>query len=294
MSYNIKLKQSCQKNLRRIAQDQVAKAVDKATDKNLSQGKRVHQARKRCKKLRALLRLFRPGFPDTYEAENRVFRDAAKIFSCIRDADALGECYDKLMECFREEIDLPAMSPLRRKLTLRRNALVEESPDMDAQLGDFSELLSSAAGRVDKWEVEDPRQAIMNGAAKTYRRGRKAMQEAMQEPTDEQLHELRKRVNYTRYQFKILSSAWPAVLHPLRRQYKHVSDLLGDDHDLALLRHTVLDDNEDFHENSRREALVGLIDRRRAMLQAEAFELGEELYVLKPKAFRKWIGAMIG
>src|SRR5690606_10093987 len=150
----------------------------------LSHSGRIHQARKRCKKLRALLRLFRPGFPDIFQSENAGFRDAAKKLSRVRDADALRECYDTLMAEFREEVDLAEMSPIPRKLTLRRNALVEESADMDVQLEEFAESLRSAAGRVEEWTIEDPRKSVLEGVTKTYRRGREAMEKAKLEPTD--------------------------------------------------------------------------------------------------------------
>ncbi len=102
MAYRFNIKWNCDENLRRIAHEQLVKAYDDSTDETLSLGERIHKARTRCK----------------------------KMISRMRDADALGECYDKLMDYFREEVDLPKMSPLGRKLTLRRNALAEESMDI--------------------------------------------------------------------------------------------------------------------------------------------------------------------
>ena len=48
----------------------------------------LHEARRRCKKLRGLLRLVRPAFAD-FARENAAVRDAAALLSHLRDAEVL-------------------------------------------------------------------------------------------------------------------------------------------------------------------------------------------------------------
>ncbi len=67
---------SVEANLRKIAASQINRAIAEIDDPDLEPHKTVHQVRKRCKKLRGLVRLVRDAF-DAYKVENVSFRDAA-------------------------------------------------------------------------------------------------------------------------------------------------------------------------------------------------------------------------
>jgi hypothetical protein len=64
-----------------------------------------------------------------------------------------------------------------------------------------------------------------------------------------------------------------------------LSDLLGDDHDLALLRETLQNAGPALAVEV--DSVLALLDHRRAQLQTQAMLLGERLYAEKPKAFRR-------
>ncbi len=66
-----------------------------------------------------------------------------------------------------------------------------------------------------------------------------------------------------------------------------LSDLLGDEHDLAVFRQTLLAAPDDFGSKKDLQLLLGLIDRRRLELQTNARFFGERLYTEKPK----WLSA---
>src|ERR1700761_6944167 len=73
---------------RAIALSQLDEALSDL-DKGDSDGRSVvHEARRRCKKLRGLLRLVRPALPD-FATENAAVRDAAALLSHLRDAEVL-------------------------------------------------------------------------------------------------------------------------------------------------------------------------------------------------------------
>jgi CHAD domain-containing protein len=81
---------SLQDGVRRIAVEQISAMLGEIDDASLGRDETVHQLRKRCKKLRGLVRLVRPGFEDD-RSENATFRDAARGLSALRDADVLIE-----------------------------------------------------------------------------------------------------------------------------------------------------------------------------------------------------------
>jgi hypothetical protein len=64
-----------------------------------------------------------------------------------------------------------------------------------------------------------------------------------------------------------------------------LSDLLGDDHDLALLATTVAGDESEIKADV--DPVIALIEHRRGQLQTEAFFLGERLFAERPSAFRR-------
>lgn len=64
---------------------------------------------------------------------------------------------------------------------------------------------------------------------------------------------------------------------------KRLSDLLGDHHDLAVLKRTVARVPDDFGGRERVRAFLRFVDRRRIQLQREAHALGQRVYAEKPK-----------
>ena len=118
-----------------------------------------------------------------------------------------------------------------------------------------------------------------------YKRGRAALAAVEKSPSVERLHDLRKRVKDLWYHGRLLEEAWPRVVKAQSKAAHGLSDLLGDDHDLAVLAERVergvatdapIDD----------DAVLGLIARRRAELQAEAVPIARRLYAEPPTAFR--------
>jgi hypothetical protein len=71
----------------------------------------------------------------------------------------------------------------------------------------------------------------------------------------------------------------------LAKRAHRLSDLLGDDHDLAVLRAQVEQAGGSFEHEASRTALVAVIDRRRLSLQGDALRLGATIYDPPPKSF---------
>ena len=73
------------------------------------------------------------------------------------------------------------------------------------------------------------------------------------------------------------------VLGALADELERLADYLSDDHDLALLRQTLIQKTPE--DRTQTEALVAMIDQRRSELEIEAKQLGERIYVERPKDF---------
>lgn len=290
MAFRFKRQESIRDGVRRIADEQIGKTVEELDDSDLSDAGKVHQLRKRCKKLRGLIRLVRPGFEDVYQRENAWFRDTARALSTLRDSKTIIDAFDGLMDHFGDKVGRSEFDPTRRELVARREHLQQEEIDLPQRLGTARERMEQARDRIGGWNGGINRKALAAGLTKTYERCRRDLKQARKSPTPEALHEWRKRVKYHWYHIRLLENAWPELFAAVGEAAKQVSDQLGDDHDLAVLRSTVLDDPEPFGGAEQIEQLAGLIDRRRGQLQKRAFRKGRRLFCEKPKRFSdRWL-----
>ncbi len=98
MSYTLHPDAPLTDAVRDVARDQIDAAVEALEGASGDLEEAVHDTRKRCKKLRGLLRLVRPGLGKTYAKENAAFRELARTFSDIRDAQVLVQTIDGLAE----------------------------------------------------------------------------------------------------------------------------------------------------------------------------------------------------
>ncbi|NJK27804.1 MAG: CHAD domain-containing protein [Coleofasciculaceae cyanobacterium SM2_3_26] len=81
--YQLTTKETVSNGIKRVAQEELDRAIAQLSGQTEeSHEEAIHDARKRLKKLRALLRLVRDRLgQDAYERENLCFRDAARKLS---------------------------------------------------------------------------------------------------------------------------------------------------------------------------------------------------------------------
>ncbi|QDT63985.1 CHAD domain-containing protein [Calycomorphotria hydatis] len=283
MAYRLRQGKSVGKSVRMVAIEQIDKAIAEIESPELDRHEVVHQVRKRCKKLRGLLRLVRPEFED-YSTENKFFRDLAGNLSYVRDAQSIIECFDALMQRFKDQVDVAAFQSIRDELESRRRNVADDQEGLNRKLDEFLVHIREAKSRVSDWEIDEKEfDAVESGLSKTYQRGRKALDEAYDEPSPEAFHELRKRVKYHWYQQRLLRNIWPQLMKAECHETSRLADLLGDDHDLAVFRQQLLTEPDRYADEATLQALIGLIDRRRIELESEARPLADRLFAEKPK-----------
>lgn len=263
MTYAFLHDESVPDGVRRIMDEQLVRARTQLTDPKSPREKRVHDARKRLKETRALLRLVREPLGDQFAVENAWFRDAGRELAAVRDADAVLEALEKL--------DIPARlrGRVKKKLTAVRNAV-----PLDELIDRSIEQLVLAQARLDLWpRLEDSFDTLAAGLLRTYRDGRRAMQEAK---TPEELHEWRKHVKTHWYHVRLLEHLWPDMMKPYAGVLEDLSHALGDHHDLHVLRESVPDPPP---------ALVEAVESRQRELKATAARIGSRVYAERPNAF---------
>ena len=271
--------------LRRCAREQLEGALHELTEEVESDPvKAVHEARKSLKKERSLLRLGRATLDRAQRRrENESFRDAGRRLSGVRDADVMLQALDAISDRYSGQVPKTSFDAVRERLAARREA-ARAALVASESIGLASEELRSALQRTDAWRLRRGGwKAIAPGLSRSYKRGRKAFKRARGGPSTENLHEWRKRCKDLWYHLRLLSSAAPETMEGHAGDAHRLSELLGDDHDLAVLRQAVaaLEDEVAVDVGP----LFGLIDHRREQLQTQAWLLGERLYAEKPSAF---------
>jgi CHAD domain-containing protein len=276
--------------IRRVARGQLDLArAELAESPKRKLANAVHDTRKSLKRLRATVRLARGAIGDEiYRRENAAFRDSGRRLSGVRDASVLIETLDALEEVSGDDLPRGATATLRERLEDARRQALESLRADDALVAAVVADIEQARTRTATWSFEiDSFEALEPGLRRIYRRGRKAMRRAQADPTDENLHEWRKRVKDLWHAEQILRPAAPKKMKKLAKRMHALSDLLGDDHDLAELGVCVERHPECFDDHMAQTAQFAVIDRRRHEFQRQAFALGQKLYRGSPNQFVK-------
>lgn len=285
MAYRLKAGESVNDALIRIAREQLGKAIAEIDDSKLDPHETVHQVRKRCKKLRGLLRLVRPALGKVYKQENACFRDAARRLSFVRDAQTLVETLDDLTTFYADSLAPDFAAAVHAELVERRNTVADNEMDLEGRLAQVRAVLRSAHDRAGTWQLaDDDFAAVAGGLRKTCQRGRKAMTAAYRDPDAASFHEWRKRTKYFSFQQRLLRPLWPAVVKQQSRTASELGDLLGNDHDLAVLQDTLITECAAESESRELQVLLGLAEQRQLILRQRARILGKRLFAEQPDA----------
>lgn len=271
--------------LPRVVRGRVAHAVSLLRDGE-DPGYAVHEARKDMKKVRAAIRLVRGSLGRRlYRRENRRYRDIGRGLSRFREGAAILECLLELEQWagYRGRFSgLHAMlvaewRACRRDGSIRRAAAVA------------ADHLEWGLGRIDDWPLpsgeEQAAELVAAGLERTYRRGRNCLVLVEEDAGDERLHDWRKRAKDLWYQLALIERHGPPVTGELADAAHDLSTLLGDDHDLAVLRAEVLARAECFSWQGEQRRLLELIGQRRDQLQGAAITAGRPIYAEEPEAF---------
>lgn len=275
--------------VRRLISEQVdgALAQLQRTD-DLNEG--IHEARKHFKRVRAVLRLVRGALADTtYRRENMFFRDQGRILSPVRDSVVYIETLDMLRE-HNCQLSAEAFARVRESLVERHKMILRTFVEDGRQLPAVIESLREAQVRVQEWKLTAEGFAFFaHGLHRIYGRGHAEKKVAYAQPTTENFHAWRKRVKYLWYHAQILQPLWPGMMKALEREIDLLADLLGEEHDLAVLEESQYINALQSDSGCNRELLIALITQERARRRKAAISIADRIYGEKAARFVKRI-----
>lgn len=258
-----------------------------ATDAALSDSN-IHEIRKTCKKLRAVLRIIRPALEDgNFRALDRMIRDLARQLAGMRDTRVMRDTLDLLGQHFAPVLHAQALAPVHAALgqgTAKHVGAAAVLPDAAALRARLTEI-TAAAAQADYDRIGTA--TLLDGLETIYRCGRRALRRMEASPDTENGHGLRRQAKYQYYQLRTLGSWNDTALKPLIDGFHRLEELLGKDHDLAVLGETLGKQPQLCPDKVRRELLHALIESRRIALMTRALRLARQLYRSKPGRYRQ-------
>jgi CHAD domain-containing protein len=218
--------------VRRVASEELAQAVEFLSTKELDVDTAVHEARKRIKRLRALLRLVRGELGSVFDAVNGELRSTARRLASAREAAATLEAIDQLKADKGDRVAEELFAAARETFSGR----TPSRASLGGLLETSAQNLDWVKKAIDGSDLDGSGFDLLRpGFRRTYRTARRRLHEAMRSHTAEAFHELRKAVKAHQHQLHFVELAWPELLTPRREALSDLSELLGQHHDLSLL-----------------------------------------------------------
>ncbi len=268
----------------------------------------VHETRKALKRLRALLRLLESELgAQAFARESAALRDAGRRLSGARDAEVLVSTLDALIERHpRRLARRRGVLELRARLSAERERAEARALGDTATRSEVLIELYALRARVQAWRLsERPAIAMLEpGLRRVYRDGRRRYRRAERGKGERgrALHEWRKRVKDLRYAAEILDTRDESgrgkpgrrrrprseEIHELAARADRLGEMLGEEHDLAMLAERVRGRGAaggGRPGRRTRRILLELIARRRRKLRGRALREGARLYRRPPKRF---------
>ena len=283
--YRLDRDESFASGCRRVAAEELeltAKAVRRCAARNDPTS--VHQARKHLKRLRTLLELIRPAIgEEVFLREKSRIRRIARTFTAPRDVHVCVKTVESLKSSTTEA--------MFKEVHAIFMALARQSPPVAATKLEaiFSSLKEASAG-VAEWRFPPSEESLLKeGVKRIFRRARKAHSAAGNEPSDERLHRSRRRTKDLWQALHLFRCHGKKEMRERARAAQRLAELLGDDHDLAVLGAALQDAGQPHIEPATITALQESIAGRRAELQRRAWKLGEWLFAKKPRKLARRI-----
>jgi CHAD domain-containing protein len=280
VKYRILVGERLADEIRRVGREQLDAALEGLTSSPDPEGG-VHEVRRRLKKVRTLLRLVRGPLGEAYATENKRLRDRGRALADVRDAQVARETFDRVFPEPRSR----GIRALRERLAQDQRRAAARGEPLERRLRTVRKQLLADRRRITRWPLRGVRgfDALGAGAARSYRRGRRALKRAEDGGGPEDFHEWRKRVKYHRDQVRLLEDTWRRPLKARRRSLGRLSDLLGEAHDLFMLRQWLARLGEEAELGEEMTRVLADLDRRRRALEGEALPVGRRLFIEKPK-----------
>ncbi len=252
----------------------------------------VHDIRKASKRIRALLRMLKPDLPpEIYLRENTFLKEISRKLSVARNFHVFEEEFDNIVSA--GIIDLPDKTINNIKQHLKEKK--EDAFDLITGLEIFHSIAKKTEEAKERFAAVDLSMlgphTFYKGIGKVFSWGQKQMMHSQQFPTDENLHEMRKRIKTLMYLVKLIKDVSPEFFNGYFKGLKSASLALGEDHNMAELNDYIDTLDEKLVSAEEKLEIESYISSQRQQIQLEVWPEIAKLYTGQAGEFSKRVKA---
>jgi CHAD domain-containing protein len=284
VGFRLKCDQTVSSEIRRIVLRQLEVATSELTSVGDPESdEAIHDARKRVKKIRAVIRLVRPVLDKSSRADDSELRRVHRMLAPVADGHGVVEMLDALARRYKKSLPRKTVASMHANLVAREKRIGSETAAAHV-LERASRVLRVERRHVMQWRLKkDGFKAVEDGLEESVRRSRKAMLMVWRHPTAHHYHTWRRYVKAHWFHVRLLEGRCGNHLMRYQRQLEALDGVLGEYHNLILLRDLMVADGS----LSRQEIAkcLRVIARYERRLRLHAHVLGARVYTEKPRGF---------
>jgi CHAD domain-containing protein len=265
--------------LRRLIVDDLVAARAELTATGPAE-ERIHRVRQRLKRARSLLRAQAPSLDGQAKLLKRDLAAAARLLAGARDADAAAASARGLLAKVGDGEGI-GLDRVVATLDCQAETAHQAAPpvaEVIDRLATAERRLAAMPARVDRPDLLD------KALIEAYRRGRDTMRRARSSLATPDLHRWRKAVKDLWHLVRLARKRLPRREERVSRQLEKLGELLGLDHDHAMLAERLALSPPGDPALMRQ---LSLIAKERRALETAAFALGASVYRKRPRVFAK-------
>jgi len=249
----------------------------------------IHAVRTAIKRVRAILRLIRPAIGDTaFRQENRRLQKTARLLGSMRDAAiglqtlrglamTAGQGKNRIDVCIVH--DLFAKHAAMPQMVVEAKTLRATLQALQAHRRRLRKLRIVAVD----WE------AIEKGIGKVCRACRRRMKRAQAGGDDDSFHRWRIRLKNLYYELQFLMPLLRKRMRSQVARLRKVQELIGDDHDIAVLKAVLQSTPERFGGGPAVKRVVRRLEERSRRLRRASQPLAKKILKEQPRRFLREI-----
>ncbi|HKB80080.1 MAG TPA: CHAD domain-containing protein [Thermoanaerobaculia bacterium] len=247
----------------------------------------VHDARRKLKELRALVRLVGDVLPRRGKPERGFFRDAGRLFAPQREAIAAVETFDSVRAHFTSEWKPREFLQIRRALVEHGGAAADP-----AAIERLRADLAVERGRIAAWPVDSmSSDDLWKGLERSYRRSRQAMRSALHDRTPQDFHRWRRRAKTLWHQEQFFAALGMGSFADSIKTLHKLGRSLGEHHDLALLDERCGTASDSFGSSRYVRRFRRFLHRRLRDLEERAESTGSDLFAARVRDWARVSGS---
>jgi CHAD domain-containing protein len=284
MAFRARPDESLARELSRLSTKQLASAREELTRTRQPDKRAIHEARKRVKKARAILDVIKRDSGRGLSGARKRLRSVNRALSRVRDADAMAETLSKLVLREPQLLSEHTRERLRRQLSSHRDAVVKTAAGKD-KWRDLLDVLRGLEKASKRWSSAH-RQfgALEPGLRAVHKRGRTALEVALERRRAVDFHEWRKQIKALWYQLRLIEDAG-AIIERHVKALERAQDALGDDHNVTVLFAYLSSTHSSAYDSAELQRFFRSAEQYQQQLRRSAIAAASTIYRPSSRAF---------